>query len=417
MGRVTTPTEPKVVILGGGFGGLAAARALAGAPCRVILVDRQNHHCFQPLLYQVATAALTINDVAWPIRELLSGQANAQVLMAEVQSIDAAAKSVRLSSGDLSFDHLIVATGSSHAYFGHDEWKAHAPGLKTVRDAVEIRSQLLRAFEKAEASDDPDERRALTTFVVVGGGPTGVEMAGAISDLARGALPRDFRNVAPEQTRVILAEAAPRILGGFPEDLSRYAARALEARGVEVRTDQPVKAIEAGAIQVGEETIQAGAIIWAAGVQASPAARWLGVESDKAGRIGVGADLRLPGHPNVAVIGDLAAVTDAKGATPPGLAPAAKQMGEHVGRALAAEFQGRPGPGDFVYRHQGDLATIGRKAAIVRRGDWSITGYPAWAFWSLVHIYFLVGARNRLAVALTWAWNYVTFTRRARLIT
>lgn len=416
MGR-SAAGQPRVVILGGGFAGLAAARALKGAPCRVTLVDRQNHHCFQPLLYQAATAALTANDVAWPIREILGRQADLDILMDEVQGLDPEARQVRLSGGTLDYDRLIIATGASHDYFGHDEWAAHAPGLKTINDAIHIRSRLLRAFERAEASRDEAERAALTTFVVVGGGPTGVEMAGAISDLARGALSRDFRHVAPEKARVILAEAAPRILGGFPEPLSRYAARALERRGVEVRLDAAVKSVKAGEIQIGEDTLRVGAVVWAAGVRASPAADWLGIEGDKAGRIAVGPDLALPGRPEIFIIGDLASACDARGQRPPGLAPAAKQMGDHVGARLKAEFSGRPKPSSFVYRHQGDLATIGRRAAIVRRGGWSITGYPAWAFWSLAHIYFLVGARNRLAVAATWAWNYLTFTRRARLIT
>ncbi|MEW6020027.1 MAG: NAD(P)/FAD-dependent oxidoreductase [Pseudomonadota bacterium] len=411
------PASPHVVILGGGFAGLEAARALAHAPCRVTLIDRRNHHCFQPLLYQVATAALTPPDIAWPIRTLLRRQPNLSVRMDEVIGVDPAAREVCLRTGKVGYDRLVVATGSTHAYFGHDAWAELAPGLKTIKDAVAIRSRLLSAFERAEATDDPVARRALTTFVVVGGGPTGVEMAGAIADLARDALPEDFRTVAAREARVILVEAAPRILGGFPEGLARYATRALAERGVEVRTNAPVQAITPRAICFGDEEIEVGLVVWAAGVTASPAAAWLGVEADKGGRIAVGPDLQLRAWPEIFIVGDLAAVTDAAGVQPPGLAPAAKQMGAHAGRTIAAELSGAPAPRRFRYRHQGDLATIGRRDAIVRRGRWSITGYPAWVFWSLVHVYFLIGARNRIAVAFTWAWNYVTFTRRARLIT
>lgn len=409
--------RPQVVIVGGGFGGLEAAKALAKAPVEITLIDRQNHHCFQPLLYQVATAALTPADVAWPIRGVLSRQPNVRVLMAEVEGVDLTDHRVLTPSGAYPFDYLVLATGATHAYFGHDAWARHAPGLKRIEDATHIRRRLLMAFERAEISEDAVERAALTTFVVVGGGPTGVEMAGAIADVARHALPPDFRRVDPAQSRVILIEAGPRLLPSFPERLSAYAERALTRMGVEVRTGTPVTAIDAEGVQLGDERLPAGAVVWAAGVRASPAAQWLGAEADRAGRVKVGPDLSLPGHPEVFVIGDTAAVTDGQGRPVPGVAPAAKQMGRDVGRRIAARAASRAEPGPFRYRHQGDLATIGRKAAIVKMPSATLTGFAGWAFWSVAHVYFLIGLRNRIAVAFSWMWDYLTFGRRSRLIT
>ncbi|HEV2531720.1 NAD(P)/FAD-dependent oxidoreductase [Phenylobacterium sp.] len=411
----TTP-RPRVIIVGGGFAGLAAAKALRDAPCDVIVIDRANHHTFQPLLYQVATAALTPADIAWPIRAILGGQGATQVLLAEVTAIDVDKRLVRTTGGDFAYDLLVLATGATHAYFGHDDWAAFAPGLKRLEDATAIRRRILIAFERAELSADPVTRQALTTFVVVGGGPTGVEMAGAIADVARYALPPDFRNVDPAQARILLIEAGPRILPSFPEGLSAHAAASLRRMGVEVLTGSAVTGIDAAGVMLGRQRIAAGAVIWAAGVQASPAARWLGAEADRAGRVRVGADLTLPGHPEVFVIGDTAAVTDAADVAVPGLAPAAKQMGDYAGRAIAARLRGASNPTPFRYRHQGDLATIGRKSAIVKLGRLTLTGFVGWAFWGLVHVYFLIGVRNRVAVASSWLWDYVTFGRRSRLI-
>jgi NADH dehydrogenase len=407
----------KVLILGGGFGGLEAAKALADAPVEVTVIDRQNHHTFQPLLYQVATAALTPADVAWPIRGVLCRQRNTRVLMTEVTGIDLDRRRVRTTGGEFAYDFLVVATGATHAYFGHDDWARHAPGLKRIEDATSIRRRILMAFECAELADDPAEREALTTFVVIGGGPTGVEMAGAIADIARHALPPDFRRVDPARARVLLIEAGPRILPAFPERLSAYAQRALTHMGVDVRTGAAVTGVEADGVLLGDERLAAGVVVWAAGVQASPAATWLGAAHDRAGRVKVEADLTLPGHPEVFVIGDTAAVTTEAGKPVPGLAPAAKQMGRFAGATIARRARGGSGPARFSYRHQGDLATIGRKSAIVKVGRLTLTGFPGWAFWSAAHIYFLIGLRNRLAVASSWLWDYVTFGRRSRLIT
>jgi NADH dehydrogenase len=359
---------------------------------------------------------LTPADVAWPIRGVLSRQRNARVLMAEVEGIDLAGRRVRTGAGEYPFDFLVVATGATHAYFGHDDWAPYAPGLKRIEDATGIRRRILMAFERAELADDPAARQALTTFVVIGGGPTGVEMAGAIADIARNALPPDFRNVEPAAAQVLLIEAGPRILPTFPEALSAYARRALTRMGVEVRVGAPVTGVDAEGVLLGSARIAAGAVIWAAGVQASPAAAWLGAAHDRAGRVEVWADLTLPGYPVVFVIGDTAAARTETGAPIPGLAPAAKQMGRFVGRTIAARVAGRTS-GPFRYRHQGDLATIGRTAAIVKFGRLTLTGFAGWVFWSVVHIYFLIGLRNRIAVAWSWLWDYVTFGRKSRLIT
>jgi NADH:ubiquinone reductase (H+-translocating) len=408
---------PHVLIVGGGFGGLEAAKELARAPVEITLIDRQNHHCFQPLLYQVATATLSPADVAWPIRGILSHQRNARVLMANVVGVDPVCRVVRTDSGTFPYDHLVIATGATHAYFGHEEWAPYAPGLKRIEDATEIRRRILTAFEQAELTNDPELRRALTTFVVVGGGPTGVEMAGAISDLAREALPRDFRNVDPSQSRVLLIEAGPRVLAAFPEALSIYAQEALQRRGVEVRTGSPVTEIRPSGVFLGEEAIAAGAVVWAAGVAASAAADWLGAERDRAGRVKVGPDLTVAGHPEIFVIGDTAAVVDNEGKPVPGIAPAAKQMGKYAASVIVARVRQNMAPAPFRYRHQGDLATIGRKAAVVKLQKITIKGFIGWVFWGLAHVYFLIGLRNRIAVAFSWLWDWVTFGRRARLIT
>ncbi len=416
-GAGTGARRPRVVIVGGGFGGLEAVRRLARAPVDIVLVDRQNHHCFQPLLYQVATATLSPADIAWPIRGIIGARSNVTVLMAEVTGVDTARRCVLTTAQALPYDMLVLASGATHSYFGHDEWAPLAPGLKRIEDATGIRRRVLLAFERAELAEDEAERRRLTTFVLVGGGPTGVELAGATAELARQALPLDFRRVDPRRARVILVEAGPRILPAFPPHLSAYAARALERIGVEVLTGAPVTGIDAAGVTLGDTRIEAATVIWAAGVVASPAARWVGAESDRAGRIRVAPDLSVPGLEGVFAIGDTAAVTMPDGRPVPGIAAAAKQMGRYVADLIARRVAGGPPPPPFAYRHQGDLATIGRKAAVVKLRRLELTGFLGWAFWSLAHVYFLIGTRNRLTVALTWAWNYVTFQRAARLIT
>jgi NADH dehydrogenase len=417
------PEDPRrarpqvVVVVGAGFAGLAAAQALSRAPVEVVIVDRNNHHTFQPLLYQVATAALSPADIAWPIRGILRGQSNATVLMAEVIGIDTAARRVLTSSRSIPYDMLVLATGASHSYFGHDEWASFAPGLKQLSDATGIRQSLLLAYEKAELEEDPEQRRRLLTFVVVGGGPTGVELAGAISEVAYHALPSEFRRIDTGSSRVILVEAGSRILPSFPEDLSRYAERELTAMGVEVMTSARVTACTATGVELDGLTITAATIIWAAGVTASPAADWLpGTKRDKAGRVVVEPDLSVPGHPDIFVAGDTAAITEAAGKPVPGIAPAAKQMGQYAARVIAARALDRKPPSPFLYRHHGDLATVGRKAAVVRLDHLHLRGFVGWLFWSLAHVYFLIGVRNRLVVAFTWLWNYLTYQRGARLI-
>jgi NADH dehydrogenase len=409
--------RPRVVIVGGGFGGLACARALASADCELTLIDRQNHHCFQPLLYQVATAALSPADVAWPIRSILSRQSNARVVMGEVTGVDRTRREVRTAEGLIyPFDFLVIATGATYSYFGHNEWADAAPGLKRIEDAVRIRKRILLAFERAEVERDVRERSRLLTFVIVGGGPTGVELAGAIADMARYALSRDFREIDPRDARIVLLEAGPRLLSAFPDPLSQYAERALTRMGVEVRTSTPVTAIDGVEVRVLGETIRSECMLWAAGVTASPAASWLGVPPDRAGRIPVRPDLSIPDESDIFVIGDTASSPNADGSMVPGVAPAAKQMGRYVGRLIAEKFTGRSEHRPFQYRHAGDLAAIGRKAAIVSIGRVRLTGFPGWLFWAVAHIFYLIGARNRLVVALNWLWDYVSFQRGARLI-
>lgn len=413
------PTRyPNVVIAGGGFGGIEAAKALSRAPVQVTLVDRQNHHCFQPLLYQVATAALSPADVAWPIRHILRRQKNTTVIMAEVIGVDTAARRVHTDSLTLPYDFLILATGATHSYFGHDEWAKFAPGLKRIEDATTIRRRFLMGFERAELTEEGDSRKRLLTFVIIGGGPTGVEMAGAMAEVARQTLAADFRHIDPRTSRIVLIEAGPRLLPALPKDLSRYAHHALERMGVEVRTSaRVIDCDDDGVTLEGGQRIETGTIIWAAGVVASPAAVWLGVEHDRAGRVKVGSDLSVPGKPNVFVIGDMAAAVYADGCPVPGLAPAAKQMGRYVGNLIRSRIAEQPSNEPFRYRHRGDLATIGRKNAVVKLDHVQLKGFIGWLFWSVAHVYFLIGLRNRFVVAFTWFWDYVTFQRGARLIT
>ena len=408
--------KPRVVIVGGGFGGLSAAKDLAKQPFEITLIDRNNHHLFQPLLYQVATAALSPADIASPIRHILSGQRNLKVMLAEVSGVDLARKEVIADGRRVPYDYLVLATGAWHAYFGHDDWAGFAPGLKTLDDATGLRRRILLAFERAENEDDPDERARLMTFVVIGGGPTGVEMAGAIAELAKRALASDFRSIDPRSARIILVEAASRVLTPFDEKLSEAARRSLKQLGVEVRLGAAVTDCSEEGVRLGDAFIPTRTIVWAAGVMASPAGRWLGAETDGAGRVKVRADLSVPGHPDVFVIGDTAAVAGANGAMLPGVAPVAKQQGQYVARALIARREGRTVPA-FRYRDYGILATVGRSRAVAQFGKFKVSGLLAWVLWSVAHVYFLIGFRNRFIVALNWAWSYLTFERGSRLIT
>jgi len=414
---LATATRPRVVIIGAGFGGLAAARALAGDAVEVVVVDAKNHHTFQPLLYQVATAALSPAEIAWPIRHLLKTQANARVLMSRVAGVDLAARLALTQSGPIAYDQLVIAAGAADSYFGHDGWQAFAPGLKSIDDALVIRRRILCAFERAELGDPGEGAAALTTFVIVGGGPTGVEMAGAIAEIARDALKSEFRHADPAAARIVLVEAGPRILPTFPASLAANAALRLARYGVEVRTGAKVVDVDASGVGLETGRIDAATVIWAAGVTAGALTAGLPGKHDRAGRVRVAADLSVPGHPEVFVIGDAAAVTSPDGRPTPGIAPAAKQMGAYVGRVIARPAAGRPPPPPFRYRHAGDLATIGRGAAVVKLGLIELTGLAGWLFWGFAHIYFLIGLRARFFVALNWLWSYVTYQRGARLIT
>ena len=411
------PTLPHVVILGGGFGGLAAARGLARAPVRVTLVDRRNHHLFQPLLYQVATAGLSAPSIAAPLRQILRRQDNLTVLLDEALEVDVARRRVRFDHGTLDYDFLIVATGATHAYFGHEDWAPWAPGLKTLDDAFTIRRRVLLAFERAERAADPARRAPWLNFVVVGGGPTGVELAGTLAEIARHTLPREFRRSDPSQARVLLVEAGPRLLPAFDPRLSAKAQRQLERLGVEVRTGTTVTSIDGEGVHLGEEALAARTVLWAAGVAASPLGQQLGAPVDRAGRVRVAADLSLPAHREVFVIGDLACVERAGGTLVPGVAPAAKQMGRYVARCIRARINADSTPAPFHYRDQGALATIGRMAAVAQFGRVRLSGPPAWWVWLVAHIYFLIGFRNRLVVLLDWAWAYWTYQRHARIVT
>jgi NADH dehydrogenase len=407
----------RIVIVGAGFGGLEAAKALRRAVAEVVVIDRHNHHCFQPLLYQVATAALSPADIAWPIRHILRSQRNATVLMENVLGIDTKEQLVRAEFGEVRYDYLVIAAGAQHSYFGRDDWAAYAPGLKRIEDATTIRRKILTAFERAELTQDNNEQQRLLTFVIVGGGATGVEMAGAIADVARQTLATDFRRIDPRRARIVLIEAGSHVLPTFPPHLSDYARKTLERSGVEVKTQTLVTNCDAQGVDLKNGRIDAETIIWAAGVMASPAAQWLGVETDASGRVKVAKDLSVPGNPNIFVIGDTASVFDATGRPLPGIAPAAKQMGKYVAKVISARIAESKQPGPFRYVHVGDLATIGRRAAVVKLGRLELRGFVAWAFWSVAHIYFLIGLRYRFLVAINWAWDYITFQRGARLIT
>jgi NADH:ubiquinone reductase (H+-translocating) len=405
-----------VVVVGAGFGGMAATRALADAPVEVTLIDRRNHHLFQPLLYQVATAGLNAGDIAYPIRAALRSQANARVLMAAVDRIEPDRRQVVLDDGDtVTYDTLVLATGAGHSYFGNDGWEQHAPGLKSIEDAVEIRRRILLAFEAAERTDDPDEQRRLLTFVVVGGGPTGVELAGALTEVAFRTMRRDFRRIDPGNARVILVEGLDRVLTAYPPSLSAKAARQLERLGVDVRLGTMVKGVDEGGVDTDAGRIDAATVLWGAGVAASPLGGQLGVEVDKAGRVPVEPDLTVPGHPEILVIGDLAAVGSPDDPVP-GIAPAAIQGGRHAAAVIEARLRGEPVP-RFRYRDKGSLATIGRSAAVGQIGRLKLSGVVAWVLWWAVHLYFLIGFRNRLSVMASWAWSYLSFERTARLIT
>jgi NADH dehydrogenase len=408
--------RPRVVILGGGFGGLSAATALRDVAVDVLLIDRRNHHVFQPLLYQVATAALSPGDIASPIRWILRHQRNVEVWLATAVAIDTSRKLVRLADGEVSYDYLIVAAGAMHAYFGHDAWQAFAPGLKTLEDALEMRRRVLLAFEEAERERDPHAQRRLLTFVVVGGGPTGVELAGALAEISRHALASDFRQIDPESARVILIEGGPALLPSYPPELSAFARKALERLGVAVWTGSLVTNIEAGEVWVGGEVIHAGTILWAAGVSASPLGASLGVPLDRAGRVLVQDDLTIPGHPDVSVAGDLAALKDAGGHWLPGVAQVAIQQAAHAARNIRRQTAGQPLT-PFRYHNLGNLATIGRNTAVADLPYLKMKGYPAWLFWLFVHIFKLIGFRNRLSVMLQWAASYLTYQRSVRLIT
>ena len=408
-------TLPHLAIVGGGFAGLWATRALADAPLRITLLDRSNHHLFQPLLYQVATAGLSAPDIAAPLRHILRRQRNVTVLQREVESVDPRARALVLAGGErLAYDYALIATGATHAYFGHDAWARHAPGLKTLRDALDIRARILGAFERAEACQDAAERQALLTFAIVGGGPTGVELAGTLAEIARHTLRGEFRNIDPRHARVLLLEAGPRVLSAFPEALSDKARRQLARLGVEVRCGTPVEAIDGSGLRLGGTFVAARTVLWAAGVAASPLARSLGVPLDRAGRVAVDPDLSVPGYPELFVAGDLASVAS-DGTPVPGVAPAAKQMGRHVAGVVRARLQGRAGA-PFRYRDFGNLATIGRMAAVVELGKVRLSGWLAWWFWLLAHVVFLIGFRNRLVVLLNWTWAYWTYQRAARIV-
>ena len=413
--------RPVVVIVGAGFGGLAAVRALESEAVDIVLIDQRNHHLFQPLLYQVATAWLSPADIAAPIRSVFSQQENLVVILGKVTGVDPAARSVRIDNGaregDLPYDFLVVATGVRHDYFGNDQWENFAPGLKTVEDAIAILERLLMAFEMAEMSTDTAERDANLTIVIVGGGATGVEMAGSIAELAKAALVKDFRRIDPRQARVLLVEAGPCVLPSFPEALSAAAKRSLEKLGVVVKLNSRVTGCDANSVTLGDERISAATVIWAAGVKASPAATWLNANADRAGRVMVGADFSVPDHPEVFVVGDTASLTDAAGRRLPGVAPAAKQAGRYVGQAIRAKLRGQAAPAPFRDRDLGNMATIGRRAGVADFGWISLIGPIAWWLWGIVHIYFLIDFRSRISVSINWLWSFLTYQRGARLIT
>ncbi|WP_263771295.1 NAD(P)/FAD-dependent oxidoreductase [Propionivibrio soli] len=413
--------RPVVVVVGAGFGGLAAIKALAEEAVDVVLIDQRNHHLFQPLLYQVATAWLSPADIAAPVRSVFSRQKNLRVVLGRVTGVDASEHAVVVDLGTrqarIGYDYLVLATGARHDYFGHDHWERFAPGLKTIEDAIAIRERLLMAFERAEMATETSERDANLTVVVVGGGATGVEMAGSIVELAKAALVRDFRRIDPRQARILLVEAGPRLLPAFPEKLSAAAKTSLERLGVTVLLNSRVMDCEDGAVVVAGERIPTATVIWAAGVKASPAAAWLNAAADRAGRVLVSPDFSVPAHPNVFVVGDTAALTDAAGHVVPGVAPAARQAGRHAAAVISARVRGEPEPPPFLYRNLGNLATIGRRAAVADFGWIRLRGPIAWWLWGIVHIFFLIDFRSRLTVSINWLWSFLTYKRGARLIT
>jgi NADH:ubiquinone reductase (H+-translocating) len=413
-------TKSRVVIVGAGFGGLLAARTLARYPVQITLVDRQNFHIFQPLLYQVATAGLSPDEIAAPIRWIMRSQRSVEVLMSEVRDFDLSRRVVKLEDGEVEYDYLIVAAGASHAYFGHDDWEPFAPGLKTIEEALEIRRRVLLAFELAErqaaSSDDKDREHAQLNFVVVGGGPTGVELAGTLAEISRQVLANEFRSIDPKRTRIVLLEGGPRVLPAYPEDLSRSAEEQLRHLGVEVQTSALVTQVEPGSVHIGESKLPATVILWAAGVAASPLGKKLGAPVDRAGRVLVNPDLSIAGHPEVFVVGDLAALKDENGKWLPGVAPVAMQEGKATAHNIGNELRGEPRK-NFHYWNKGSLATIGRAAAVADFGKIHVSGFLAWLSWLFIHIFFLIGFRNRLIVLIQLAWSYLTYQRGARLIT
>ena len=408
----------RIVVVGAGFGGLEVVRGLAGAAVDITFIDRRNHHLFQPLLYQVATASLATSEIAWPVRSLVRDRPEVTTVLANVSGVDAERRLVQLQDGaSVPYDTLVLATGARHAYFGHDEWEPYALGLKTLEDATTIRRRILVAFEQAERETDPARQAALLTFVIVGAGPTGVEMAGTIAELARDTLPREFRNIDTARARVVLIEAGPRVLAGFPDELSDYALRSLRKLGVEVELGRAVSDCTADSVAYGDARLATSTIIWAAGVRASPAAEWLGVPADRAGRLQVMPDLTVPGHPEIFAIGDTVTVNGPNEKPVPGIAPAAKQEGQHVAAIIKARLRGETGQMPFRYRHQGSLAQIGKRRAVIDFGRIKLRGALAWWLWGIAHIYFLIGSRARLSVAINWLWIHARNQRSARLIT
>lgn len=417
MNRSVVGTPHKVVVIGAGFAGLQLIHDLKRSGVSITLIDRRNHHLFQPLLYQVATTVLATSEIAWPIRHLFRDRAEVETLLGEVVGVDRAGRSVVLKDGArVPFDTLVIATGTRHAYFGHDNWEAFAPGLKTLEDATTIRRRVLIAFERAERETDPAVREALLTFAIVGAGPTGVELAGMIAELAHHILPKEFRHIDTRKARILLVEGGPRVLPVFSEKLSAYAETALKELGVDVLTGKQVTDCNGDGVCIGEDLTPCRTIIWAAGVQASPAAKWLNAEADRAGRVIVKGDLTVPGDDAIFVIGDTAAVTSG-GKLVPGLAPAAKQQGAYVAKTIRRRLAGKPAAKPFRYWHQGSLATIGKHAAIIEYGRWNFRGWIAWWLWGIAHIYFLIGTRSRFAVAWSWLWIYLSGVQSARLIT
>lgn len=408
--------RPRIVVVGAGFGGMAAARALGRAPADIVVIDRQNHHLFQPLLYQVATAALSPADISYPIRSIFRRQKNTRVLMAEVDAVDTMPPQVRTSTGAVSYDFLVLATGSHYDYFGNDDWERFAPNIKTAWGATKIREKILLALERAETETDLSRRRDLLTFVLVGAGPSGVELAGALAELMRYTLAHDFRSISPRETQIILVDALPRILPHFPESLSRKAQQRLESLGVEIRLNAPVVNIHDRGVQAGKNYIRSANVIWTAGVKASPVGKWLNAETDKSGRVFLAPDLSLPGQPNIFVIGDAALVYSEDGRPLPGLAAVAMQQGEYVAQVIERRLEGEATSAPFKYRDNGKLAVIGRNSAIADFGKFRANGFLAWILWVMVHIFQLIGFRNRFVVLFQWAWSYLSLQSGARII-